>query len=246
MAAGAPTRTINRGYVVRRVGRGARRMAAAPRHLTRHRQPRRTWVRVLGGAGSLFLLVVTFMVLGLLSVASAEGGWLPAAVWFLPAVLLGTLTVGIGRWYAAIALSIVGAVLLGVTMYHWAIPEPERIATVAEQVGVPEGWQPVGRELNGNTWCLWNDCPEFYAVYATTQSAEQARDGFTRRLEAEGWEREEDRATWREDPENHQWWHDGRWHVTLNVAPAGSPGRAYDSEVAKHLTKVTLTYDAGR
>lgn len=76
--------------------------------------------------------------------------------------------------------------------------------------------------------------------------AEQARDGFTRRIEADGWERDENRAAWRKDPENHQWWHDGRWHVTLNVAPAGSPGRAHDTEIAQQLTRVTLVYDAGR
>ncbi len=51
--------------------------------------------------------------------------------------------------------------------------------------------------------------------------------------------------TWqrrRDDPENHQTWHKGRWHVSLSIRPVGAKGREYDTAIPHDLTEVSLLY----
>jgi hypothetical protein len=141
--------------VVRRLRRGADRLAAHERRLSGGLQSRRRWVRVLGVVGGLVSLFLADLVVGFFSLASPIGGWLPAAAVFLPGLLLGTLVGGLGRWPYAVTVAVAGALLLGGGAYNMAPPGDDRLAAVASQAGVPDSWVLVEEESSGNTWCLW-------------------------------------------------------------------------------------------
>ncbi len=226
----------------------ARRLRRGARRLTPRLAARPTRVRVLGALVGLVLLVgggLTWLVVGLFSVASAAGGWLPAAVWLLPGLLTLSVGVGIGRrWWSSVAGAVAVALLLGTWMYQTAPPDAERLRAVAVEVGAPMGWRRISDEASGNTWCLWNDCPELRYVYATPDPAERVAAEFTARLEADGWHRDEawDRVR-PEDPVSYQVWHHGRWQVTLDILRVGSRGRVYDTTVRPDLTEVDVVYE---
>jgi hypothetical protein len=205
-------------------------------------QPRRLWVRIAGAVASLVITFCVFVVLAFESTASASGGWLPVALALLPGLLLGAVTVGLGRWYTCVGYSVGLALLVGVWAFQTSPPEHDRIEAFAVQAGAPQGWTRVSRQARGNTWCLWNQCPTMDYVYATDDSPVGARGDFAAVLEADGWERDEYTAVGRADPEDYQEWHKGRWNVIVNVEPEGSPGREYDTTVAANLTKVSLTF----
>lgn len=204
-------------------------------------QPRPWWVRMCGVLASSFVTVLVFGLLAWEGTASVSRGWLPAAAAFLPGILLGAFAVGLGRWRTVVVYCLGLALLAGGSMYRISPPEHERIETVAVRVGVPEGWDRVTRAVNGNTWCF-TLCPEMHYVYATADSDAETRRDFTALLEADGWDKDDAEATRRDDPENYQDWHKGRWHVTLIIRPVGSEGREHETTTPENLTEVWVLY----
>lgn len=225
-------------YVVRRVRRGARRVARA---LGLRLQPRPAWVRIVSGVVGLAFLVGAFFLLALFSVPSGVHGWLPSAAAYLPGLLLLTVGIGIGRWSAAIGWAAVVALLLGVSAHRLAPPTHERIEAVASQVGTPVGWTTVDDgSWSGNTWGLWSSWPQVTYTYTTSEPPERAAADYAARLEAEGW----DQRTIDHGPGSlapgtvSQTWVKGRWTVEVRVAGPGSKPRQFDTFVPVELTRV--------
>ena len=125
-------------YVLRRFGRGARRIS---RGLGLRLQPRPSWERALTSVVGLGYLVVAFFALGLFDVPSGFHGWLPAALGYTPGLLL--LTLGLGRWPVAVAWAAGSALAMGSWAHYLAAPIHERIEAEAMEVGTPAGWTVV-------------------------------------------------------------------------------------------------------
>ncbi len=222
---------------VRRVRRGFRRVLPTL-------QPRPLWMRVIGVLLALFWLGAGWLVTAIFSTASAAGGWLPTAAAFLPGLLLLTLMVGVGRWPGAVAGATAVAVLIGAWAYQTAPPEPERLRAVAADVGVPDGWRKISDQATGNTWGLWNSYPEVRYTFAAAGPSQQVAEEFVARLEADGWDLDEDWVdTGRTDePWTYQVWRRGRWKVTLNInTPAMDV--PYDAGVPADGNRVTVVFE---
>jgi hypothetical protein len=231
-------------YVVRRVGRGARRIS---RGLGLRLQPRPAWERALTGVVGLGYLVVAFFALGFFDVPSGFNGWLPTALGYIPGLLLLTLGLGIGRWPVAVAWAVGSALAMGLWAHYMAAPIHERIEAEAMEVGTPAGWTVVeDGAWTGNTWGLWNDWPEVTYTYASGDSARVAAEEYVALLEADGWERN---LGYRVDPSPGtvaQAWEKGRWNVQIRVAGPGSEPRQFGTLVPAALTKVDLYFNGQR
>lgn len=241
--------TISRGNakpvpVLRRVGRGARRIS---RRLGLRSQPRRTWARVLGGVVGVAYLLVAFVALVFLDVPSGFHGWLPTAIGFVPGMLLLTIGVGIGRWPAAVAWAVVSALVMGSWMHYTAAPTHQRIEAEATEVGAPAAWTVVeDGEWTGNTWG-WGSLPEITYTYVTGDSVQVAAEDYAALLEAEGWERDTD--AYSVEPSAGtvaQAWEKGRWNARVRVSGPGSKSRQFDTSVPAALTKIDLYFDGQR
>ena len=222
-----------------RLARGARRLAPgwAPRPL---------WLRVVSVLGGLVLLVLVWLVLGFLSVPSQAGGWLPTTLVLLVPLTTMLLGAGIGRsWVTSVVMAVALALLVGAWSYRTAPPEPERLEALAQDVGVPAGWHEVSSMPGGSTWGLFGDWPHFDAVYAVPGAPRRAASAFTARLEADGWDRDEDwvNPSRTDAPWSYQVWRHGPRQVTVNVEPPGGEGRQFDTSVPADETKVSLYYE---
>lgn len=230
-------------YVLRRVGRGARRVGHG---LGLRLQPRPLWGRVLSGVIGLVYLVGAFFVLGVFSVPSGVHGWLPAALGYLPGLLLLTLGVGMGRWPAAIFWGSAIALVLGAWAHYLAPPTHERIEAVAVEVGTPTGWTTIDDgSWTGNTWGLWTSWPEVAYTYTTSDPPQGAAAEYATRLEADGWDQQS--IGYAPGPAASgtvaESWEKGRWTVEVRVAGPGSEPRRFDTVVPAALTRVDLYFD---
>ncbi|MGZ4490583.1 MAG: hypothetical protein ACXVEU_07350 [Nocardioidaceae bacterium] len=223
--------------LARRLGRGARR-------LTPGLAPRPLWLRIVMFLTGLLYFCGTWLVLGILSVPSQAGGWWPTALAFLPALLTLVVGTGIGRrWWASLAAVPVLALALGVWAYDTSPPEPERLAALARDVGVPDGWRTVSAETGGSTWGLFGDWPRFDGVYATDESPRRAAAALAAHLEAAGWDHETPTGQWmRAHPVTYQEWSNGRWQLSVSISGPRAEGRQYDTSVPADATEVSLGY----
>ena len=231
--------------VLRRVGRGARRIG---RSVGLRLQPRPAWERVLTGVFGIGYLVVAFIALAFFDVPSGFHGWLPAALGYAPGLLLLSLGIGIARWPVAVAWAAGSALAMGSWAHYVAAPIHERIEAEATEVGTPAGWTAVGDEVvTGNTWGLWNSWPEITYTYATGDSVQVAAEDYAALLEAAGWERHT--TGYPVDPSPGtvaQAWEKGRWNIQIRIAGPGSKPRQFDTLVPPALTKIDLYVDGQR
>lgn len=232
-------------YILRRVGRGARRISRSP---GLRRQPRPTWGTAFAGVVGLAYLVVAFFALGLFDVPSGFHGWLPTALGYAPGLLLLTLGLGIGRWPVAVAWAIGVAMAMGSGAHYMAAPIHERIEAEAMKVGSPAEWTVVeDGSWSGNTWGLWSHWPEVTYTYATPDSARLAAERYAALLESAGWERNTIGNRVDLPPGTvAQAWQKGRWNVQMRVAGSGSKPRQFDTIVPDALTRVDLYFDGQR
>lgn len=233
-------------YVVRRVGRGARKVGHG---LGLRLQPRRPWQRILAGVVGLVHLVVAFFVLGVFSVPSGFHGWLPTALVYLPGVVLLTLGIGLGRWPVAVAWAAGTALLLGTLAHLGAPPTHERIEAVAAEMGTPAGWTTIDDgSWTGNTWGLWSSWPQVTYTYATPEPPQAAAAEYATRLEAVGWTQQASvHASGPATPGTvSQAWEKGRWTVQVRVAGPESVPRRFDTLVPPGQTRVDLYFDGQR
>lgn len=211
-------------------------------------QSRPTWLRVVVGTVGLGYLMAAFIVLAFFEVPSGFHGWLPAALGYLPGLLVISLGMGIGRWPVAVAWAAGAALAMGSGAHFVAAPVHERIEAEAAEVGTPTGWTVVeGGAWTGNTWGLWNSWPEVAYTYSTADSAQVAAEEYAALLEAEGWER--DTTDRRTDPGPGtiaQAWEKGRWSIRVRVAGPGSEPRQFDTLVPAPMTRVDVYVDGQR
>lgn len=196
-------------------------------------------------------VAAVFLVGSFLTVASPAGGWLYAALCFLPG-LVGTARLGgVRRWRDVLLVAGAASLLLGFWMYQQAPPDHGRIRSVAEDVGVPvDGWQLVDESERGNTWC-WKGCPEVVYLYAAPQGPTDALTTLGDVLEQDGWRggaQDPTHGLARSEytPLAYGTWRKGRWEVTLSVpAPASPYGWSHET-AQRGYTPVELSFDGGR
>lgn len=98
------------------------------------------------------------------------------------------------------------------------------------------GWRG-GRGAPGRHLAYWTAPPEFDRLRAVAAAA------FAARLEADGWDRDDDRQLAnRDQPSTSQTWHHHRWTAHVNISPSGSPYRRFDETVPATDTHVMITY----
>lgn len=211
-------------------------------------RPRSLWMR--GGAGVLGLLWVGLVwLVGLfLTVASPVGGWFYAALCFLPG-LFGTAVMFGLRWRWALVAAGLGSLLLGTVMYLAVPPDHARIRNVAEDVGVPRGWEQVDTGEYGNTWC-WKGCPEVSYYFVTDGDPDEAMSAASAHFEDAGWRggRTDPNPFGKPseyDPLATGEWHDGRWEARLRLPSAASAAWWPGGEPpAPGTTRVEVTFSA--
>ncbi len=145
---------------------------------------------------------------------------------------------GLGRWPFAVALAAGAALLLGAGVYRVAPPGDDRLAAVASEVGVPASWLLVEEESRGNTWCLWNDCPERQYTYSSTDPADVTARAMSARLTEAGWA--EDRRDQHDPVADPHYWSHGRWNLVVDVDRPGDASWDFPPTLAPGLTKVTV------
>jgi hypothetical protein len=203
-------------------------------------------VRVLTVLGGVVYAVIAFFALGFFAVPSGFHGWLPAALGYLPGLLLITVGIGMGRWPVAVIWAVGASLLLGAWSYRQAAPIHERIEAVAADVSAPPGWTTIDDgSWTGSTWGLFNSWPEVSYTYATPDAPQVAANLYTTRLEDEGWEQQTSRDT--SPPSSPgvvaETWTKGRWTVEVRVAGSHSKPREFDKVVPDSLTRVDLYFD---
>ena len=209
-------------------------------------QRRSVWVRVLTVVGGVVYAVVAFFALGFFGVPSGFHGWLPAALGYLPGLLLITVGIGLGRWPVAVVWAVAAALLLGGWAYRQAPPIHERIEAVAADVSTPSGWTTIDDgSWTGGTWGLFGSWPEVTYTYATPDAPRVAADAYAARLEEAGWEHQtsHDGSPSGSPGVVAQAWTKGRWTVEVRVAGAQSQPREFDTVVPDALTRVDLYFD---
>jgi hypothetical protein len=195
-------------------------------------------------------LVVVFAAVMFLTVASPAGGWLWAALCFLPGLVASARMGGIRRWRDTLLLALGVALAAGTWAYAVAPPDHGRIDRVAQNVGVPEGWELAEVSEHGNTWCF-KGCPEVTYFYAAPGAPAETVAALDTILKDRGWTGGvEDRSYGGEpseyDPEARAAWIRGRWRVDLRV-PSVALRHGSDQEVAvRGLTPVEITFSAVR
>lgn len=226
------------GFVARRIRRSTGlRLQARP-----------TWGRVLACVVGLGYLMAAFIALAFLDVPSGFHGWLPAALGYVPGLLVLSLGIGIARWPVAVAWAAGAALAMGSGAHFVAAPIHERIEVEAAEVGTPAGWTVVeDGTWTGNTWGLWSSWPEVTYTYATDDSVQVAAEDYAALLEAEGWEM--DTTGYRVDPRPGtiaQAWEKGRWNIRVRVAGPGSKPRQFDTRAPAPMTTIDVYVDGQR
>jgi hypothetical protein len=106
---------------------------------------------------------------------------------------------------------------------------------------VPASWVLVAEESRGNTWCLWNDCPERQYTYRTTDPAEVAARAMTARLSEAGWvQRPLDRRYQHDPVADPRSWSRDRWNLVVDVDPPGDDTRTVPPVVDPRFTEVIV------
>jgi hypothetical protein len=151
--------------------------------------PRHLGWRVLAVAVGLGWVLVAWIAVSFLGIASSLYGWAPGTLAFAPGTLAAAALVGLRRgWYVPLA-ALVLALPLGVAAYATAVPDVGRLRHVAEGVGteVP-GWRLVSADEGGDGWCM-EGCTQLTYTYVTPRAPAAVAATARRLLSADGWRR---------------------------------------------------------
>lgn len=211
--------------------------------------PRSLWARAGAVLLALLTVGVVFVAGMFLTVASPRGGWFYAALCFLPGLVTAARVGGVRRWRDTLLVAASVSFLLGLGMYQISPPDHGRIASVAQDAGIPGGWEHLLTDEQGNTWCF-KGCPQITYSYAAAESPDEAVARLDEMLARDGWvggpqPRNLGGGEVSEyDPLARGSWSRGRWRVAASVPSTRFRYPWQEDAAARGLTPVEVTFAA--